>query len=214
MLALCGPSPLQQTRERSYVSCMATDKNNEIVTKYVTDVHALVAHGLTAIGRQAENLKDVSHQQAKRAVDAFVVLLKKQEGQLEARVKALGGTTAQPVKDAVSAVAGVAAGVINAVRPSETAKSIRDDHTYFNHLGVAYLMLHTTASSLGDAETTRLAETGYSDITKAIMHINRILPGIVVEELAEDKELRPADTSAQTHQMVKAAWSGESPETL
>ncbi len=190
---------------------MATDTKNEILTKYISDVHALVTHGVGATHRQVEQLKNVSHQDAKVAVAAFEDILKKQEILLNARLKALGGTASQPVKDAVAAVAGVAAGLINAVRPSETAKSIRDDHTYFNHLGVAWLMLHTTASALGDIETTNLAERGYADTTKMIMHADRILPKIVVEELREDKSLQPSDTQEQTRKMVKKAWDREAP---
>jgi len=189
---------------------MATDKKNEVLIKYVTDVHALVTHGVTTIHRQVENLKNVSHQDAKTAVAAFEKILMKQKAELEARIQSLGGSPAtQPVKDAVAAVAGVAAGVINAVRPSETAKSIRDDHTYFAHLDVAWLMLHTTATSLGDATTASLAERGYADTARMIMHVDRILPKIVVEELREDKALQPSDIEQQTRSMVKAAWDRE-----
>ena len=194
---------------------MATsNKKNEVLTTYVGDVHALVCHGEQAIHRQVEQLKDVSHQDAKTAVAAFEKILVRQKSELEARIKALGGSATAPVKDAVAAVAGVAAGLINAIRPSETAKGLRDDHTYFNHLGVAWLMLYTTATSLGDTETATLADRGYEDTTQAIMHINRILPKIVVEELREDKELHPADTEQQTRSMVKKAWERESPVNL
>lgn len=183
-----------------------TEKKNEMLTTYVTDVHALVTHGVQAIKRQVANLEDVSHEDAKAAVRAFVGILEKQQSELEARVKALGGSTTQPVKDAVSAVAGVAAGLINAVRSSETAKSIRDDHTYFAHLGIAWLMLHTTASSLGDEATASMAERGYADTARMIMHVDTILPKIVVEELSEDKALHPANVEEQTRRMMKKAW--------
>jgi hypothetical protein len=188
-------------------------KSNEILTTYVSDVHALVAHGLQAIDRQVENLKNVSHQDAKMAVKDFQSILKTQKSELESRIQQLGGSATQPIKDAVSAAAGVAAGLINAVRPSEAAKSIRDDHTFFSHLGVAWLMLHTTASSLGDAATAMLSDRGYTDTTKVIMEINRILPKIVVEELRENKELHPVDTNEQTRQMVQNAWRSQPPAT-
>src|SRR5436190_14974274 len=122
---------------------MATDKRNETLTTYVGDVHALVSHGLQAIHRQVEQLKNVSHRDARTAVAAFEGILRNQELALQDRIKALGGSATKPVKDAVSAVAGVAAGLINAVRPSETVKSIRDDYTFISQLGVAWLMLHT-----------------------------------------------------------------------
>ncbi len=190
---------------------MTTDKRNEVLTTYTSDVHALVSHGLQAIHRQVEQLKDVSHKDAKVAVAAFESTLKQQKSALEDRIKSLGGSSTQPVKDAVAAVAGVAAGLVNAVRPSETAKSMRDDHTYFSGLGVAWLMLHTTATSLGDEETAQLAQRGYSDTTRIIMHLSRILPKIVVEELREDKELMPTDTQEKTRAMLKEAWNFDAP---
>jgi hypothetical protein len=186
---------------------MATDKTQEVLSTYVSDVHALVSSGVQTIHRQVEQLKNVSHQDAKLAVVAFESILRKQEFALEERMRALGGTTTKPVKDLVSAVAGVAAGLLNAVRPSETVKSIRDDHTYFSHLGIAWLMLHTTASSLGDAETARLAERGYAETAKLIMHVDHILPKIVIEELREDKALRPIDTQEQSWQLLENAWN-------
>jgi len=190
---------------------MANDKKNEVLTTYTSDVHALVTHGLQAIHRQVEQLKDVSHQDAKTAVAAFEGNLKRQQAVLEERIKTLGGKTTAPVKDAVSAVAGVAAGLIDAVRSAKTAKAIRDDHTYFSHLGISWLMLFTTATSLGDAETAALAERGYQDTTKMIMHVDRILPKIVTEELREDRELMPIDVQEQARVMVKNAWNREAP---
>jgi len=190
------------------------NKKNQVLTTYTSDVHSLVTHGVQAIHRQVEQLKNVSHQDAKSAVIAFEGTLKLQQTALEERIKALGGSATGPVKDAVSAVAGVAAGLIDAVRPAETAKAIRDDHTYFNHLGISWLMLYTTATSLADAETAALAERGYQDTTKMIMHVDRILPKIVIEELREDRELMPVDAQEQTRVMVKNAWNREAPSAL
>jgi ferritin-like metal-binding protein YciE len=190
---------------------MTTDKRNEVLTTYTSDVYALVSHGVQAIQRQVEQLKNVSHQDARVAVVAFERILKSQQSALEDRVKSLGGSASKPVKDAVSAVAGVAAGLIDAVRSAETAKSIRDDHTYFNHLGIAWLMLYTTATSLADAETAGLAQRGYEETTKMIMHVDKIMPKIVVEELREDRELAPMDAQEATRAMVQHAWDREAP---
>ena len=70
-------------------------------------------------------------------------------------------------------------------------------------------MLYTTATSLQDAETAALAERGYQDTTKMIMHADRILPKIVVEELDENEALMPVDVQDQTRVMVKNAWNRE-----
>jgi hypothetical protein len=186
-----------------------TDKKNETLTTYVGDVHSLVTHGIQAIHRQVEQLKNVRHRDASAAVVTFEGILRTQELALHDRLRALGGSATQPVKDAVAAVTGVAAGLLNAVRPSETVKSIRDDYTFLSQLGIAWLMLHTTASSLGDIETARLAERGYADTARMIMHIDRIMPKIIVEELGEGGTLQPIDTQEQTRSMVKSAWNRE-----
>jgi len=190
---------------------MTQESRNDVLKTYTSDVHALVSHGVQAIHRQVEQLKNVSHQDAKAALRMFEQTLKTQQSALEDRVEALGGSATGPVKDAVSAVAGVAAGLIDAVRPAETAKAIRDDHTYFNHLGISWLMLYTTASALSDTETAALAQRGYQDTTKMIMHVDRILPKIVVEELGENPALEPADVQDQARVMIKNAWNREAP---
>ena len=189
---------------------MGTDKRNELLTTYTSDVHALITHGHKAIQRQVENLKNVSHLDAKNAVVELERVLVAQKTAIEARITALGGSSTQPVKDAVSAVAGVAAGLINAVRSSETAKSIRDDHTFFSQLGVAWLMMHTTAMALGDVETARVAERGYKDTARCIMHIDKILPKIVVEEIRESVT-SATDATEQTRTMMMNAWNREAP---
>ena len=193
---------------------MTTDKKNETLTTYTSDVHALVSHGLQAIERQIENLKDVSHQDAKVAVHKFQATLTGQKSALEARIKELGGSTTQPVKDAVSAVAGVAAGIVNKMRASETAKSIRDDYTFFSQLNVAWMMLHTTAASLGDTTTAELAKRGYAEVAGLVMHIDQVLPKIVVEELGEDKELSPKNAAGETWSMVKDSWNRQAAPTV
>jgi len=188
---------------------MANDKRNEVLTTYVGDVHALVTHGLQAIHRQVEQLKSVSHREARTAVVAFESILRNQEFALQDRIRALGGSATKPVKDVVSAVTGIAAGLINAVRPSETVKSIRDDYTFLSHLGVSWLMLHTTATSLGDTQTQQLAERGYADTARMLMHIDRIMPRLVVEELREDNSLQVGEAQEQTRGMVQNAWNRE-----
>jgi hypothetical protein len=187
---------------------MATETPNQTLTTYVTDMHALITHGLLAIHRQSENLKNEQHPEALDAVKDFERTLRSQLSMLEARAKGLGGKVTQPVKDAVSAVAGVAAGLINAVRPEEAAKSIRDDYTFLSLVSVSYLMLHTTASGLSDRETAALAETGYRDVARMIMTIDRIMPIVVTQELRQDGHTI-LDVTEQGHEMVKKAWNRE-----
>ena len=185
-----------------------TEKRNATLTTYVTDMHALVNHGLRAIDLIAQNLKGEHHPEAEAAVADFQRTLQGHLTRLDARAKALGGSTTQPIKDAVTAVTGFAAGLIAAVRSEEAAKSIRDSYTYLSHVAIGYLMLYTTASGLGDHETSSLAEQGYRDAARLVILIDKIMPTLVIQELRENG-LPMAEVSDEVHKMVVQAWQRE-----
>ena len=187
-----------------------TESRNDTLTTYLGDVQALVAHGLQALERQAESLRKVSHKDALPAVVHGQRLLERQKAALRARLESFGGSATAPVKDAVSAVAGVAAGLIDAVRPSETVKSLRDDAAFFSGLGIAYLLLYTTASGLADADTAALAQEGYEDAARMVMHLDGILPKVTIEELREGN-LDVSDVTARVKTMVEKAWDRAQP---
>ncbi len=187
---------------------MTTPTKTGTLQTYVSDVQALLGHGLQTIEHQVENLKGEGHEEAIKAVREFRQVLQGHHAALEARINTLGGPQRSTVKEAVSRVAGVAAGVINAARPEEASKSIRDDYTFLSHCAVAYLMLYTTALSLDDRETSELAERGYRDCARMIMMVDRIMPRLVLEELQQDK-LPAIDVSEQVRTMVRDAWRRE-----
>ena len=189
-----------------------TEKMRETITKYLGDMYALESHGHEAIARQVENLKDSGHQDAYRGAVELKGVLERHLSAIDARLQALGGSPTSPVKDAVSAVTGVAAGVYNKVRNEEASKSIRDDYTFFSHTAVAYLMLHTTALAFGDRETGMLAEQGYRDAARAIMAIDRYMPPLVLQELRQDG-FQIQDVAEQSTTMVHDAWKREQPSS-
>jgi ferritin-like metal-binding protein YciE len=185
-----------------------TDTNiakKDALKTYVGDVHALVSHGMSALKRQAANLEKDNHKDARPAVTEGIRVLEQQSAALESCLASLGGSATAPLKDAVAAVAGIAAGLINAVRPSEAVKSLRDTATFFSGLGIAYLLLYTTAKGLDDVETADLAQQGYQASAKMVMHLDRVLPHLTVEDLREQK-LDVAEVSQQVNAMVANAW--------
>lgn len=188
------------------------EQMRETVTKYLGDLHALESHGHEAISRQVDNLKDSGHQDAYRGVVELKAMLERHLAAIDAHLKLLGGSPTSPVKDAASAVAGVAAGLYNKVRNDEASKSIRDDYTFFSHTAIAYLMLHTTALSFNDPMTATLAEQGYRDAARAIMAIDRFMPPLVLEELRQNG-FQVADVADQSAQMVHDAWKREQPSS-
>lgn len=179
------------------------------LTTYITDMHALINHGLRVIDRQAQTMRRKDPQaEALAAVHEFQRVLCGHQSRLDARARALGGKTTQVLKVAVTTLTGIAAGLINTLRPEATAKALRDDYTFLSHVAIGYLMLHTTACGLGDGETAALAEQGYRDAARLVMRIDHILPALVLHELHGDGlPVRPV--AEQTIQMVHHAWQRE-----
>ncbi len=189
-----------------------TENRTETLTTYITDMHALVNHGLRAFDVHLKSFNEEKHHEAVAATQEFHRTLTGHLSLLDARAKGLGGKVTSPVKDAVSAVAGFAAGIIGAVRPEEAAKAIRDTYTYLSHVAISYLMLFTTASGFGDRETANLAEQGYRDVARMIVHIDRIMPALVIQELREDG-LSIQDVAQEARAMVGRSWTRDSSAT-
>lgn len=181
------------------------EKARETLTKYLGDMHALESHGLQSVERQVDQLKDAGHPEAYRLVQEFKRTLESHVAALDTRLKALGGSPTHPVKEVASAVLGVAAGLYNSVRTAEASKSIRDDYTFVSLTAISYLMLHTTAKGLSDTETASLAEQHYRDAARLAMEVDRVMPGLVVQELKQDG-LPMIDPSQESRTMVHNAW--------
>jgi hypothetical protein len=188
---------------------MSIPSKSDTVRTYVGDVQALVAHGLQVLAKQESRLRSKPHAEALEAVRECRNVLRHHRDALESRMKVIGPSAAAPLKDAVVRAAGRAAGLLNALRTEEASKSVRDDYTFLSHCAVAYMMLHTTATSLGDPVTADLAEKGYRDCARLIMTIDRIMPALVQEELREDG-LPVEDVAHRVRAMVRDAWRRES----
>jgi hypothetical protein len=181
---------------------------------HVTDMHALVNHGLQAIDRQARTLNGEVYPQALSAVREFQRTLRHHAKLLDARGKKLGGRANQPLKDLkdmVTRVTGFVAGVMSVVRPAMAARAIRDDYTFLSHLAISYLMLFTCASALGDDETAGLAEQGYRDAARLVMQIDRIMPSRVLQTMKRSAPTHELEFVGAVHP-AKAAAGRRAPE--
>lgn len=185
------------------------DKSQETITKYLGDMHALLDHGKQPLARQTEQIKGDGHPDGLRLVQELERSLERQSDAVDARLKALGGSPTGPVKQVVSAAAGVVAGVYNEVRSEEASKSVRDDYTFLGLACVSYQMLHTTALGLGDSETADLAAQGYRQCAHFQMEIDRLMPDLVLAELRQDG-LPVTDVASESLQLVHDAWQGDS----
>jgi ferritin-like metal-binding protein YciE len=161
---------------------MAKD-NQDLIRKYVSDQLALEKHINEAISGQMNTAKQ--DPQANQQFTQFVATLKGHISTLEARLDALGGNPAGPIKAAGAAVLGTAAAVVDKVRADEISKDLRDDYTALNLSVISYIMLHATATAVGDQETASLAQRFAKDNADFVVWINKNISRFVVKELQD-----------------------------
>ena len=181
------------------------DKKQETITKYLGDMKSVVSHVYEAMERQKDEFKDQAD--VSQTIARIALGLKRQGDDIEARLKSLGGSPTQPVKEAVAGAVGVFAGLYNKVRTEGAAKGLRDDHVALNLVLVSYSTLHTTAVAFGDTATAQLAKTGLTESAKFAMDVQKLVPPTVLREL-QDGDFGTLDASApeQTIAAMRSAW--------
>jgi len=187
------------------------DKNLNTVQQYVGDMVALESHIEEAIDGQLKEVKD--HPQAVAAVQRFHTMVKSHRDSLKSHLDSIGGSESHPIKNAVAAIFGMAAGVIDNLRTQGNSKALRDDYTAFNHAAIGYAMLHTTAHLLGQQSTADIAERHLRDYTTAVQEINQLIADVVSWELRKDGHAVNDETVRHATDTVNRAWRDTSPST-
>ena len=183
---------------------MARDRN-EAINSYITDMLALEDHIEKAIKGQLTDLKDYPE---------VVAALRDIHTKVEHHISDLrtvsdqrnAGGVVESVKRAGSAVAGVAAGVIDLIRTEGLPKNLRDDYTAFSLANIGYVMLHTTALAFEDQEVADLAHQHLRDYTDAVIRLNSLIPAAVVRFLEQQGLPVRADIVSEVNANVAEAW--------
>ena len=183
---------------------MARDRN-EAINSYITDMLALEDHIEKAIKGQLTDLKDypdvlAALRDIHTKVEHHISDLRMVSDQRKA------GGVVESVKRAGSAVAGVAAGVIDLIRTEGLPKNLRDDYTAFSLANIGYVMLHTTALAFEDQEVADLAHQHLRDYTDAVMRLNNLIPAAVVRFLEQQGLPLRADIVSEVNANVAEAW--------
>jgi len=179
-------------------------KEQEVLTTYVGDMHALVSHIYQAIDKQLQLLDNSAGFLSKAT--KYRDTLAEQMNELQARLDELGGSGTHPIKEGVAAVLGVAAGVIDKVRSSEVAKALRDDYTAINHAIIAYVMLLSTAEAAGDIKTAELAKRHLAANAAFVMEINNVMPKVVIDDLSKDGLSVKAGALDAAEKSLQTVW--------
>lgn len=183
--------------------------NKDILQQYVGDMIALDQHILDAIERQLEDERIGNYPGAREVVSSIKRTLTSQVDSLEGQLKQLGGAAGHPVKEAVSSVAGVAAGLYDKVRRDPVSKMLRDDYTALSLASISYTMLHTTGLALKHDGIANLGLRYLKDLTPLVVEISKVIPTIVVKDLAEEEVSIDTGVGQQAVRNTQAAWSGE-----
>jgi ferritin-like metal-binding protein YciE len=179
--------------------------NEQILQKYLGDMHALETHIQTAIDKQVKLAEN--NAEAKQKFAEMSGTLKGHLAALEARPQAVGGSATHPVKEAGAAALGVAAGIIDKVRAEEVSKDLRDDYTAINHSVISYVMLNATALALGDQETASLAERNLRDNANFVIWINNHMPKFVIDDLKDSGASIDQGAVEASQAVVKRIWN-------
>jgi len=163
---------------------MAESKNQDTIKTYVGDMYSLESHIEEALDAQLETVRD--HPKAYQAVRRFHGNVRTQRDMMKAHLDQLGGETGGALKSAVSQAFGMAAGVVDKVRPEAVSKIVRDDYTAFNLAAIGYHMLYGTALMLGFPQTAALAERHHRAYTDMVQDVNQIVLDVVAWELRKD----------------------------
>lgn len=183
---------------------MARDRT-EAINSYITDMLALEDHIEKAVKSQLTDLKEYPD---------VVAALRQIHTRIEHHISDLrmlsdrrnAGGVVESVKRAGSAVAGVAAGLIDLIRTEGLPKNLRDDYTAFNLANIGYVMLHTTALAAEDQEVADLAHQHFRDYTDAVMRLNNLIPAAVVRFLEQQGLTVRADIVSEVNRNVAQAW--------
>ncbi len=170
---------------------------------------ALEKHIHEAVRRQRDDKQVSSQPQTQQIISRIESTLDEHIEHLERHLKSIGGSGSSPVKSAVTAVAGVAAGLYDKVRDEKVSKMLRDDYTALSLAAISYTMLHTTGLAYSSPQTAEIAVRHLQHWTPLIVEISEVIPLVVAQELAEDSDQVNPSIGQQAVRNTQSAWSRE-----
>jgi ferritin-like metal-binding protein YciE len=158
---------------------------NHTIADWLGDIVALESHVEEAMDRQLELKSDNAALSA--SIKRFHDSVRDSKRRAVSYQEQYGSTAGNPIIKAGSNLLGKAAGMIDKMRNDSVSKALRDDYTAYNHVAMAYTMLHTTAMALGDDGTAAFAEQGLRTYAGMVQELNHIISEAVVQDLRHDE---------------------------
>ena len=185
-------------------------QSNSYISDWLGDVVALESHVEEALDRQLQLKADDPSLSA--AIQRFHDTVRDSKRRAQQYQEQYGSTAGNPIVKAGSNLLGKAAGMIDKIRNDSVSKAIRDDYTAFNHVAIAYTMLHTTAMALNDQQTQSFAEQGLRTYASLVQEVNHIIPEAVVHDLKQNEDAPTINPSVvqECRSTIASVWRSPS----
>ena len=187
---------------------MATEKRStqQSIADWLGDIIALESHVEEVMDRQLTLAS--TNTNVATSFKRYHDVVRDSKHRAEAYQKTYGSTSGNPVIKAGSNLLGKAAGIIDKMRDDSASKALRDDYTAYNHLAIAYTMLHTTALALNDSATATFAEQGLTTYAGLVQDINQVISEAVIADLEVNDDAPAPDTSVvqKARKTINDAW--------
>jgi hypothetical protein len=177
---------------------------------YVNDTAAMAKHIEGAFAEQKEDNDVQNHTAVHQLIVKMHSTLAAQRATMEKHAKAEGGGVGAAVKEAVTTVTVALAGLYGKVRKHPVSRIMRDNYTAISLACVSYEMLHTTALALKEQALADTAVRHLKELTPLIMAVTKIIPEVVLEELAKDDASIDFSVAKQALENTLNAWCADS----
>ena len=183
---------------------------HKVIADWIGDIAALVSHVEEALDHQIKLKSDSTTLTA--TIQRFHDTVRDDKQRAESYQKEYGSTAGNPVIKKGSELLGKAAGLIDQMRHDSVAKALRDDYTAFNHVAIAYAMLHATAMAYNDSATEAFAGDGLRTWARMVQEVNQVISEAVVIDLANNTEDPAPNTGIadQCRAFINEAWRSQS----
>lgn len=156
--------------------------------KHISDMIAVDSHILEAIERQRQDERVLEHVDTNRMLIEIERTLRDHVQALEALADTFGAKGESVVKKAVTEALGFVAGLYDKIRDHKLSRMLRDDYTALSLAAMSYTALHSFGLAVREQKIADLALRHLNAYTGILVEISRLLPFVVVEEVAEEVE--------------------------
>jgi hypothetical protein len=177
--------------------------------KYVGDMLAVEKHILEAIERQLEEDRVKRNTEAFRVVSSIRPVLQNHVSTLDDLVKREGAEGSSMTKEAITAAAGIVAGLYDKIRSDPVSKMLRDDYVALCMNIMANEMLHTTGLALRNQQVAEVALRHLKDVVPLVRELARVVPHVVVTELAAEAGGIDEVAASEAERNVQEAFSAK-----